>query len=276
LRIVFFGASDLGYQCCERLLEMGEDVVGIFTIPQEFRISYSSTPVRNVTYRSFHELGERFGVPVVEVTGRMGDEMYLDALRAWQPEFGLVIGWYYMVPRRMREIFPLGVAGIHASLLPRYRGGAPLVWAIIRGETRTGVSLFYFDDGVDTGDLIAQKAFEIAPDDTIRTVYEKATSASLEVVEEFVPLVRAGTAPRIQQNEGDATVFPQRKPEDGLIDWSRSAEEIRDFIRAQTRPYPGAFTYIEGKKVTIWDADVLEPPPPGTDEAGPVGREEEA
>lgn len=258
MRIVFFGATEIGHRCCEELFRMGENVVGIFTIPREFRISYSPTPVRVVTYRSFDELAAQHHVPIVYVTEKLGSEPYLQTLREWKPDFGLAIGWYHMIPRTVRELFPLGVAGIHAALLPKYRGGAPLVWAIINGEKQTGVTLFYFDDGVDSGDIIAQRAFEITRDDTIKTVYEKATEASVEILREYIPKIRCGTAPRIPQNHAEATHFPQRKPEDGLIDWSKSPEEIRNFIRAQTRPYPGAFTYMNGKKVILWDAEVVD------------------
>jgi methionyl-tRNA formyltransferase len=261
MRIVFFGATELGFRCCQQLIESGEEVAGIFTIPQEFRISYSNQPVRNVTFRDFEELAGAHDIPLMHVTTKMSDEQYVETLRNWRPDFGLVIGWYYMVPRVLRELFPRGVAGIHASLLPKYRGGAPLVWAIINGEEKAGVSFFYFDGGVDTGDLIAQQEFPVGRDDTIKTVYEKATRASLAVLRDYMPLLRRGNAPRTPQDHGAATQFPQRKPEDGLIDWGRSAEEIRNFIRAQTKPYPGAFTYIEGKKVVIWDADVTQEAP---------------
>jgi methionyl-tRNA formyltransferase len=261
MRIVFFGATELGFRCCQQLFEAGEEVVGIFTIPQEFRISYSPAPVRNVTFRSFEELAGEHHVPLVHVTTKMSDEQYVERLRGWRPDFGIVIGWYYMIPRVVRELFPRGVTGIHASLLPKYRGGAPLVWAIINGEDKAGVTLFYFDGGVDTGDVIAQQEFPITRDDTIRTVYEKATEASLAVLRDYVPLIRRGAAPRSPQDHSAATQFPQRKPEDGLIDWDKSAEEIRNFIRAQTKPYPGAFTFLNGKKVVIWDADVSDETP---------------
>jgi methionyl-tRNA formyltransferase len=256
MRIVFFGATQLGYRCCRELVRMGEQVVGILSIPREFRISYSTKPVVNRTFRSFEPLASEHNIPLVYVTGKMSDPVYLETLRQWQPDFGLVVGWYYMVPRSIRQLFPRGVAGIHASLLPKYRGGAPLVWAIINGETQTGVSLFYFDDGVDTGDIIGQRSVAIAPADTIKTVLRKATLASVELVRELVPAIRRGTAPRIPQDHTAATSFPQRCPEDGLIDWNKDPQQIRNFIRAQTRPYPGAYTYINGKKVTIWDADI--------------------
>jgi methionyl-tRNA formyltransferase len=244
---------------------MGEQVIGIFTMPEEFHISYSPVPVKNVMYRNFAELAEKHGVPLVLVKKKMGDDEYMETLRAWRADFCLALGWYYMVPARMRALFPKGVAGIHASLLPKYRGGAPLVWAIINGERKTGVSFFYLESGVDTGDIIAQKEIEITYDDTIKTAYEKATGAALEMLREYVPQIREGRAPRLPQDHSAATQYPQRSPEDGLIDWGRSAEEIRNFIRAQTRPYPGAFTLIGGKKVTIWDADVSDAPPaPGS------------
>jgi methionyl-tRNA formyltransferase len=258
MRIVFFGATDIGYRCCELLFEMGENVAGIFTIPQEFRISYSPAPVKNVNFRNFDELAGKHNVPVVHVTSKMSEPQYVEALREWKPDFGLAIGWYYMIPRVVRDLFPRGVAGIHAALLPRYRGNAPLVWAIINGEKKTGVTFFYFADGVDSGDIIAQQEIEISRDDTIKTVYDKATEASLAILRKYVPMIREGTAPRILQPATDEKPYPARKPEDGLIDWSKSPEEIRNFIRAQTKPYPGAFTCINGKKVIIWDADIIE------------------
>lgn len=256
MRIVFFGATEFGHRCCETLLDAGENVVGIFSIPQEFKISYSKTPVKNVNYRSFEDLAKKHDVPLTYVTGKMGD--YVETIRQLKPDFGLAIGWYYMIPRGIRELCAKGVAGIHASLLPRYKGNAPLVWAIINGETKTGVSFFYFEDGVDAGDLIAQQEIAIERDDTIKTVYDKVTVASLDILRRYIPLLRQGTAPRTPQPASNEPAYPARKPEDGLIDWAKSPEEIRNFIRAQTKPYPGAFTYIAGKKVTIWDADIVE------------------
>ncbi len=236
---------------------MGEHVVGMLSIPREFTISYSATPVRNVNYRGFEDLAERHGVPLAYVTSS-NPEAYLETLRSWKPDLGIVIGWYFLIPAAVRQLFPLGMTAVHASLLPKYRGNAPLVWAILNGERETGVSLFYLDNGVDSGDIVAQRSFPIAVDDTIRTVYETATTAALEMLTEAIPLLRSGTAPRTPQNHSLATQFPARRPEDGLIDWEQSPESLRNFIRAQTRPYPGAYAVINGKKVTLWDADIQE------------------
>jgi methionyl-tRNA formyltransferase len=257
MRIVFFGASDLGFQCCERLLEIGQDVVAIVTMPREFAISYSpARPVTNVLHRDFHLLGAERGVPVIQAAdGMKGISEQVAPLR---PDLLVVVGWYYLIPKSLRALAPLGCVGVHASLLPKYRGGAPLVWAMINGEREAGVSLFYLEDGVDDGDIIAQSSFPIEEQDSIREVLAKATAESVVLVGEMIPRLADGSAPRSPQDHSQATRVPQRSPEDGAIDWSWSATRLRDFIRAQTRPYPGAFTIIGGKRVTIWSADVVD------------------
>jgi methionyl-tRNA formyltransferase len=257
MKIVFFGATELGYKCCRLIIEKElAEITGIFTIPREFNISYSEIPVHNVMYRDFHVLGKEFDIQVVEVTGKMGQ--YKEQLSDFNPDLLLAIGWYYMIPGSLRQAAPLGCVGIHSSLLPKYRGGAPLVWAIINGETEAGVSFFHFGDGVDDGDIIAQKKFQIDVQDTIREIILKATEVSLSLIEKNIPMIADGTASRIPQSHTDATYVPQRKPEDGLIDWSWDSKRICNFIRAQTRPYPGAYTIINDKKILIWDANIIE------------------
>ncbi len=253
MRIVFLGASELGWECCRTLLESGQQVVGILSIPREFRISWSTRPVTNVRFKSFDNLSREYGVPIEHVTSKMSDPRYRMLLESWNPDLLVVIGWYYLVPRALRDSAPLGAVGIHASLLPRYRGGAPLVWAMINGERESGISLFHFADGVDTGDVIAQRTFAISLEDDISTLIWKSTAASLDVLRECMPKLAAGTAPRLPQDHSKATVVPQRKPEDGLLDWNRlTALEAYNWVRAQTRPYPGAFTFLGREKITLW------------------------
>jgi methionyl-tRNA formyltransferase len=255
VRIVFFGASALGYRCCEALIAQGQDVVGLFTIPRDFAISYSpGAPVRNVLHQDFHTLGSTHDIPVVTVEGRM--HAFADQLAAMRPDLLLVVGWYYMIPAALRALAPVGCIGIHGSLLPKYRGGAPLVWAMINGETETGATLFHFADGIDDGDIVGQVAFPIASRDTIADLLAKTELASLELLTRYVPMLAAGTAPRHAQDHTRATVVPQRSPADGEIDWTWDAARIDRFIRAQTKPYPGAFTTISGKRVRIWSADI--------------------
>jgi len=255
MRIVFFSSTETGYKCCESLIKKNiAEVVGIFTVPKSFRISYSTDLVHNVSYKDFQPLGQEGGIPVIEVTRDLSS--YCDQLATFQPDFLLVFGWYHKIPKSMREMAPTGCAGIHYSLLPKYRGGAPLVWAIINGEKKAGVTFFHFTDNMDDGDIIAQQSFQVEENDTIRDALIKAEEISISLIEEFIPKIAKGIAPNIAQDHQKATVMPQRKPEDGEIDWSWDTERIRNFIRAQTKPYPGAFTYVGKKKVTIWDANI--------------------
>lgn len=257
MNIVFLGATSLGLQCCRLILENKlANISGIFTIPEKFEISYSEKPVKNINFADFHELGKEFGIPVTDVTGKMGS--YSESIKSLKPDLIVVIGWYYKIPESILKIAPKGCVGMHASLLPLYRGGAPLVWAVINGEKKTGLSFFYLDSGIDNGDIIAQREIEILDKDNIKDILSKVNYAALDIINEYIPLIAEGKSPRIKQDDSLATYFPQRKPEDGLIDWSWDAKKIKDFIRAQTKPYPGAFTEINGKKITIWDADITE------------------
>ncbi|MBM3145494.1 MAG: methionyl-tRNA formyltransferase [Chloroflexi bacterium] len=260
MKAVLLSSTTFGRRCLEEgiLNASNVRVTGILTTPREIEISYSDKPVEINTHAKFDDLADRIGCDVVSMTGKMDSQNYLQYLHQWAPDLLLVLGWYYMIPRKVRESAQAGCVGIHASLLPKYRGGAPIPWAIINGETETGVTFFHFGDGVDDGDIIAQKRFPITSQDTVATIYEKATSSSIVILREYLPKLATRTAPRIQQDHNQATYFPQRSPEDGLIDWSWDAKRIRDFIRAQTRPYSGAFTYLEGKRITIWDADAVE------------------
>jgi methionyl-tRNA formyltransferase len=258
MRIVFMGANNTGWLCLNELLTMGEQVVGIFTTPASFEISYSAKPVNLATHRSFDSLAQENNIPLLTVTEKLGS--YADKLLEMQPDLVLVSGWYHLIPQTMLSIPRLGCIGFHPSLLPKYRGGAPVNWAIINGERETGMSMFYFDNGVDSGDLISQARVSIDDRDTIATLYEKINQATLELIREMVPKLKDGTAPRLKQDESQATYFPQRSPEDGLIDWGRPARAIYDWVRAQTTPYPGAFTYLDNQKIVIWAAELLDRP----------------
>ncbi|MCX7877349.1 MAG: methionyl-tRNA formyltransferase [Ignavibacteria bacterium] len=257
MRVIFFGSTSFGYECCRHIIENKlAEVVSIVTIPESFRISYSDKPVKNVTYSDMHEIGKMYNINVIEISDNIRN--HLDELRQYNPDLIIVAGWFHKVPKAVRELAPKGCIGFHASLLPKYRGGAPLVWAMINGEKETGISLFYFEEGIDEGDIIAQKRIGIEENDNIRTLIEKTKNLALEILTEYIPMISEGTAPRIPQDHTQATYFPQRKPEDGEIDWSWDAERIKNFIRAQTKPYPGAYTIINGKKITIWEADIEE------------------
>ncbi len=254
---IFLGCTTFSEELLKRIIEVDAfEIQAIFSIPKAFKISYSEEEIVNSMYADLKPYADELNVPFVEINSEEGRRLkdHVPLIRELSPDVMLVLGWYYMVPAEVRELAKSGAWGIHASLLPKYAGGAPLVWAMIEGETETGVTLFKLDDGIDDGDIIDQKKFTIDDDDTISEVYDKAILASKEILADAL-----NTYPNINfspQDKSGVKVWPQRSPEDGRIDWNWDSKRIRNFIRAQTRPYPGAWTEINGKKVTIWDADI--------------------
>lgn len=270
-RIVFLGATNLGWKCCQTLIEIGGNVVGLFTVPKQFPISWSPSLVTNVLYRDFSDIARENDIPLVSLQGRMGDTQNVQALRDLRPDLIVAVGWYHMIPRVWRDSSALGAVGIHGSLLPRYRGGAPLVWAVINGETRSGVSLFRLEDGVDTGALVAQKSFEIEEGESIGDLLVKSEESSVALIRENARALSDGCVEWTRQDESQATTYPQRRAEDGLLDWTKhSAQSAYNWIRAQSEPYPGAFTFMGDKKILLWKAkpvsSTISPviAPPGT------------
>jgi len=254
VRVVLFSATEIGLKCANKVLEKGCCLAGVASAPEQFSISYASGKVNNVRHVSYADFCREHQVPLIVLEEKMIS--IKEQIAALKPDLIIVAGWFHMVPKSIREIAPLGCVGFHASLLPKYRGGAPLVWAMINQEKTSGMTLFYLNDGVDAGDIVGQESFEIMPDDTIASVINKANRCSEILLDKYLPLLAAKKAPRIKQDESQASLYPQRSPEDGLIDWSWPIDKIKAFIKAQTKPYPGAFTEISGKRVRIWDAQI--------------------
>ena len=248
----FLGCTNFSKVLLQHLLESNYVPAAIFTIPEEFDISYSNGKVKNSNYASLHELSKENSIPIFEVESKDGKRLedYQKVLADLGIELMLVLGWYYMIPSSVRKSLVYGAWGIHASLLPKFAGGAPLTWAIIHGETETGVTLFRMDDGVDDGDIIAQRSFEIDYNDTINEVYSKAEDASKSVLSDVLSDLRSIVF--VPQDKSKIEVFPQRSPNDGELDLSQSADDLYNFVRAQSSPYPGAFIRtIDGKKLVI-------------------------
>jgi len=254
--ILFIGASKFGLNCLNTISELENiHISGVISNNETFSISYNKSGVKNVLYADFESFSAQNNIPFYRMKSSMQEKELYEFITLCKPNLIVVVGWYHLIPKSLLNEFKF--CGLHASLLPDYSGGAPLVWAIINGETETGLTFFMFDEGVDSGDIIGQEKTEITPDDTIKTLYDKIELLGFKLLEKYLPKFADGSVVMIEQDETKRRVFPQRKPEDGLIDWTWDNKRIKDFIRAQTKPYPGAFTYIEGKKVMIWDADII-------------------
>ncbi len=255
MNLVFIGSSTFGLRCLATCLELPElKVTGIVTSAETFEISYRPSGVTNVLHADVAGLANSNAIPFRTLDRSMNEPGLYEAVAEWDPDAFLVAGWYHMVPKRWRMLAP--AYGLHASLLPEYSGGAPLVWAMINGETKTGITLFQMDDGVDSGPIASQKEEPINPNDTIATLYARIEQRGVEILRKALPQLASGTLKLCLQDENRRRTVPQRSPEDGLIDWTKDAGSIDRFIRAQTTPYPGAFTTLGGRPLHIWCAQV--------------------
>ena len=254
MKVVFIGIVSIGWHCLKTLLESSANVVGIFTADKKEMAKKSH--MHADYFSEFEDLALKYSVPLYKI----GDvSMPLDTrrLRGLQPDIIFCIGWPQIVKKEVLEIPKYGCVGIHPTLLPERRGGAPINWCLIDGLSKSGVTLFYFSEGVDSGDIIAQKEFEITLQDTAGTVLAKVTDIAVELIKEYYPLLEKGRAPRIPQDDDRATYTRRRRPEDGIVDWSGTSLSIYNWIRALALPFPGAFTYWNGEKITTWESELL-------------------
>jgi len=262
LRIAFVGCVAEGRRSLETLRDMGEDVAVIFTLRPELAAKVSGAV-------PWEDIAARAEVPLHYVRN-MNDPETVEILRGIAPDLLFCVGWTQLLKKAVLEIPRLGCLGFHASYLPAYRGRAPVNWAIINGERQTGNTLMFLDEGVDTGDILAQRAFPIEDDDTCATVYDRVARSEDEMIREVMPLIHDGRMPRRPQDHAVATVMPRRRPEDGVVDWTRTTKQLHDWVRALTHPYPGAFTTLAGRRVWIWKAAPWRPGPGG--DAAKLGR----
>jgi methionyl-tRNA formyltransferase len=187
---------------------------------------------------------------------------------ALEPDLLFVVGWSQLVHDPFIRTAREAVLGMHPTLLPRHRGRAPIPWAILSGLARTGVTLFEIVDGsADSGPIVGQAEIAVTPGETATTLFEKISDAHVDLIRTYVPRLLSRTAPRIPQDDRRASAWPRRAPADGIIDWETRARYLDDWVRAQTRPYPGAFTFAGDERLVVWQARPVELPedaPAGT------------
>ena len=259
MRTVWVSFDTIGRDCLEAAAESGAEIVGVVTLPGPIDPNRSGQC-------SFDDVAARHDAALIETRDVNAPET-LNALRKLEPELVFVVGWSQLVHEPFIATAREGVFGMHPSLLPRHRGRAPIPWAILSGLARTGVTLFEIVDGTaDSGSIVGQVVVDIAPDETATTLFARIAEAHVELVREFVPQLAARTAPRIPQDPTRASTWHRRTPSDGIIDGETRAPYVYDWVRAQTRPYPGAFTYLGETKVIVWRARAVE-----LGEAAPAG-----
>ena len=247
MRTVWVSFDTIGRDCLEAASDAGAEIVGVVTLPGPIDPNRSGQC-------AFDDVAARLGA-VLHETRDINAEDTLAAVGELEPELVFVVGWSQLVRDPFIELASEGVFGMHPTLLPRHRGRAPIPWAILTGLARTGVTLFEIVDATaDSGAIVGQREVEISPDETATTLFARIADAHVELVRALVPQLLARTAPRIPQDPSRASSWPKRSPPDGIIDWETRAPYLYDWVRAQTRPYPGAFTFLGDEKVIVWGA----------------------
>jgi methionyl-tRNA formyltransferase len=238
MRVVFIGTGEIGLPVLRWLRETPEqEFVGVVTQPdkpvgREQRIQ--APPIKAALSDS--------GIPVLQPE-RIKREEAVQQIRALAPDVIVVMAYGQILPRAVLDIPPIACLNLHASLLPRHRGAAPIQSAILAGDPKTGITVMYMDEGLDTGDILLKRTIDIAPDETGGSLHDRLAEISPGALEEALHLLRSGTAPRTPQDPAEATYAPKLEREHGLIDWRESAGAIERKIRA-FNPWPGAYTLL--------------------------------
>lgn len=266
MRFAWVGFHAEGLPAFEALLEAGAPLEAVLTLEPQLAARRSAS----VDYRL---ACERFDVPLHHIAN-INDPSTQRLLAGLEPDIVFVIGWHQIVRASTLATARLGMIAAHASLLPHNRGPAPINWALIRGEPSTGNTLFWLDEEVNGGDIIDQTVIPISPFDTCATLYEQVGLSTREMLLRLLPRLLCGERPGRPQPPTREPVLRRRRPADGRIDWARPGSAIYDFVRALTRPYPGAFSSIGGRRWRIWRAALPPEPlrataPPG-EVLGPV------
>ena len=244
MKAVVFGYHEIGYVCLEELLDAKVEVSALFT--------HDDDPSEEIWFRRPAMLARERSIPIYTPVN-LKDKEWTDLIQDLSPD--VIFSFYYrtLIPGDILKIPPVWAFNLHGSLLPRFRGRCPVNWVLIEGETRTGVTLHVMEEKADTGDIIDQRAVDISWDDTARSLFQKLVVEARLLVRHVLPLLESGRFTREPQT-GPHSYYGGRKPDDGLVVWTRDARSIYNLVRATTHPYPGAFTFLDGRKCLIWKA----------------------
>ncbi|MBQ9263763.1 MAG: methionyl-tRNA formyltransferase [Clostridia bacterium] len=253
MRIVFLGTPEFGVPSLKALVDAGYEVVGVFTQPDKPKGRGNrmiSSPVK--------QCAQALGIPVYQPVKIRVDGV--DDLRSLKPDLCVTAAFGQILSQEILDIPTIGTVNVHSSLLPKYRGSAPVNWAIIEGEEVTGVTTMMTDKGLDTGDILLQKEIAILPGETAEELIARMAPIGAELLIETIRRLQAGNCPRTPQNEADMSYFPLLKKEMGEINWHQTAHEIVCRVRGLT-PWPGtSFSWGDGEVIKVWKAEETEKP----------------
>ncbi|MEV4172795.1 methionyl-tRNA formyltransferase [Nonomuraea sp. NPDC049709] len=249
MRVVMFGYQTWGHRTLQALLDSTHEVVLVVTHPR------SDHAYERIWNDSVAELAEAHDVPVL-LRNRPDDEELMARLKEAEPDLIVANNWRTWIPPEIFNLPRHGTLNVHDSLLPAYAGFSPLIWALINGEKEVGVTAHMMDDELDAGDIVVQRAVPVGPEDTATDLFHRTVDLIAPIVTEALDLIDSGRSSWTPQDRSKASFFHKRSVEDGNIDWTWPAEDIARLVRAQSDPYPNAFTYHNGERIRVLKASV--------------------
>ena len=250
LRVVYMGTPEFAVPCLNMLIEEKYDLAAVVTQPDRpkgrgQKIAFS--PVKETA------LGN--GISILQPE-KIKEPSFIEQITALKPDIIVVVAFGQFLPKILLDLPPLGCVNVHASLLPQYRGAAPIHWSVINGEAATGVTTMYMDIGMDTGDMILKESVSIGPEDTTGQIHDRLSQVGAKLLSETLMLIAAGQAPRTPQDHANASYAPLLKREHEQVNWHDSAHDIHNLIRG-LNPWPGAFSSHDDKMFKIWHSRIV-------------------
>jgi len=245
-RILFFGYSEVGYECLSLLLERGDNVVALIT--------HEDNPNEKIWFKTPAVAAREKNIPVF-TPENVNTPEWREKIAALKPDLILSVYYRHMIGTKILGLAPLGAFNMHGSLLPKYRGRAPINWALLQGEPRIGMTLHRMVKSADAGAIVDQDGVAIGPRDNAEIAFRKVLPCARRIISRQIDALLTGTAKETPQDDTHATYFGGRKPEDGRILWTQTSKQIFDLIRAVTDPYPGAFSDIGDSRLMVWWAE---------------------
>ena len=261
MKIVFMGTPDFASGALEALIAAGHEITAVYTQPDKPKgrgKEVQMTPVKVVALEH--------GIPVYQPR-RIREAAEVEVLRQIPADIFVVAAFGQILSQEILDMPKFGCVNIHASLLPKYRGAAPIQWAVIDGEEKTGITIQQMNAGIDTGDILYTKEYVLDPKETGASLFDKLMVLGAEAIVEALPLIEAGKITPIPQNEAEATHAAKLTKQLGEIDFSKSAVELERLVRG-LNSWPSAYTFFRGKQLKIWEAEVVENGTETTEEAG--------
>ena len=249
-KIVVCSCTEFGYEIVDFLLANGVTISYLVSLSPEQAIQYKVSG-----YKSFESLSKKYNIPIYYPKLYSMKESDFDFFEKEKFDLLLVCGWQRLIPEKILDMIKICGIGSHGSseLLPKGRGRSPVNWSIIEGKKQFILQLFMLTPGIDDGDIIYHETFDINEWDTCKTIYYKTSIVMKKSLVQLIPKILSNNFTRTPQS-GEPSFYPKRTPEDGLIDWSKPLEEIHNFVKALTKPYPGAFSFINKQKIMVWEA----------------------